>query len=175
MLKAFIPTYHSPSIYEIPIDFFSRLGIKNLLIDLDNTLSSYRDLHPSRQAAALIESWRGFGYNIVIISNNKGPRVRTYAGELDVPYLNSARKPLKSRLLNFIETHKFQLSETALIGDQLLTDCLVAHRLGITVVLTEKLVPEDQWTTRINRLIDRPLRRYYKRHRYLKNWREAYD
>ncbi len=175
MIKAFIPHYHSQSIYEIPIDFFSRIGIKNLLIDLDNTLSSYRDRHPSRRAAALIESYRRFGYNIVIISNNKGPRVSTYAEELGVPFLNSAHKPLKRRLLNFIEGHRFRLNETALIGDQLLTDCLVAHRLGILVVLTEKLVPEDQWTTRINRLIDRPLRSYYKRHKLLKNWRQAYD
>ncbi|MFA5236204.1 MAG: YqeG family HAD IIIA-type phosphatase [Bacilli bacterium] len=175
MIKAFVPTYHSQSIYEVPIDFFARQGVKNLLIDLDNTLGSYRDRHPSREAAALVESFRCFGYNMVIISNNKGRRVRTYAEELDVLYLNSAHKPLKKRLLDFIKRQGFRLNETALIGDQLLTDCLVAHRLGIKVMLTEKLVAEDQWTTRINRMIDRPLRRRYKRKGLLKNWREAYD
>ncbi len=175
MLKKLTPHYHATSIYEVPSDFYEKLGIKHLLIDLDNTLGSYRDTHPSRQACELVATLCRAGYHVIIISNNKGPRVSRYASELGVPYLSSARKPFKRRLLAFLVKQKFELAKTMLIGDQLLTDTLAAHRLGIRVLLTEKLVSEDQWTTRFNRLIDRPLRQYLRKKHRLTSWRQAYE
>jgi predicted HAD superfamily phosphohydrolase YqeG len=74
-----------------------------------------------------------------------------------------------------LEGSGFHKKDTILIGDQLLTDVFVANRLGIRVILTEKLVKEDQWTTRFNRMIDKPLRRYLKKKQKLKSWRENYD
>jgi HAD superfamily phosphatase (TIGR01668 family) len=175
MLKNFIPTYHAISVYEIPIDFYRLIGVKNILIDLDNTLGCYRDAHPSRQASELTASLREAGYRVIIISNNKGPRVSGYADNLNVPFLNSARKPSRRRIASFLEGSGFHKKDTILIGDQLLTDVFVANRLGIRVILTEKLVKEDQWTTRFNRMIDKPLRRYLKKKQKLKSWRENYD
>jgi predicted HAD superfamily phosphohydrolase YqeG len=56
-----------------------------------------------------------------------------------------------------------------------LTDTFVANRLNIRILLTEKIVKEDQWTTRFNRLIDVPLRRYLKRKHLLKPWERAHE
>lgn len=175
MFNCFRPTYHAKSIYEVPRDFYQKLGIKNLLIDLDNTLGSYRDVHPSRQASELVATLIDAGYQVLIISNNKGPRVARYADELGVQHLSSAHKPLKRRFISFLKEQRCNIQETLLIGDQLLTDSLVAHRLGIKVLLTEKLVKEDQWTTRFNRLFDRPLRAYFKRKQLLTSWRSLYE
>jgi predicted HAD superfamily phosphohydrolase YqeG len=72
-------------------------------------------------------------------------------------------------------SYGFKKNETMLVGDQLLTDVLVSHRLGIRVLLTEKLVLEDQWTTRFNRLIDAPLRRYIKKKGLLIEWKTLYE
>ena len=175
MLKKLIPTYHASTIYDIPLPFYQSLGVKTILIDLDNTLSSYRDYHPSRRACELVEQLTKYGYHVIIISNNKGPRVSSYADNLGVPYLSSARKPFIKRIRSFMDSRGFNKAKTILIGDQLLTDVLVANRLGIRVILCEKLVPEDQWTTRFNRLLDKPIRRHLKKKQQLKSWREAYE
>ncbi|HAV19719.1 MAG TPA: YqeG family HAD IIIA-type phosphatase [Firmicutes bacterium] len=175
MFKAFIPTFHATSLYEVPVDFYAKHGIKNILIDLDNTLGSYKDLHPRPQAVSQIEQLVKHGYNLLIISNNKGPRVRTYADNLGVPCLSSTRKPFKAKLRNFMKSHGFVPHETILVGDQLLTDSLVAHNLGIKMLLVEKLVKEDQWTTRFNRLFDKPLRAHFKKKKKLTHWSHAYD
>jgi len=173
MFKRFIPTYHAQSIYDVDPGFYKSVGVKNLLIDLDNTLGSYRDLHPNREAVALVSRLRTMGYNVIIISNNKPRRVSAYADNLGVPYLASAGKPFKKKLSALLNSRRMSPKETLLIGDQLLTDTVVARRLGIRIVLTEKIVKEDQWTTRFNRLLDRPIRAYLRKRQYLKEWNQA--
>ena len=63
--------------------------------------------------------------------------------------------------------------EWALIGDQLITDVSCGKKSGILTILTEPIVKEDQWTTRFNRLIDRPMRKRLKKQGKLKRWEEA--
>ena len=42
MIKArYYPSFLAASFYEIPVSFYQKLGIKNLLLDLDNTLAPY--------------------------------------------------------------------------------------------------------------------------------------
>ena len=54
MFKRFIPFAHARSIYEVPVDFFLNNGVKLLLIDLDNTLDSYRLYEPTGRAVQKI-------------------------------------------------------------------------------------------------------------------------
>lgn len=175
MCKKLIPHYYAASIYEVPLDFYKKNGLKNLLLDLDNTLDSYRASFPNQRVQNLISGLKTQGYQIVIVSNNKGPRVKKYAEALDVAYLHSARKPFAFKFKKLMAKENFIPVETILIGDQLLTDVLASKRAHIKVLLTEKLVDEDQWTTRINRVIDRPLRRKLKRQNRLRSWRNFYE
>lgn len=175
MIKKFVPTCHANSVYEVPADFYAKLGIKNILLDLDNTLVSYKDLHPSRRTMELLDGFKSAGYRVFLITNNKKKRIESFAGNADLPYIYSSRKPSRKKIARLMEEEKLKKEETMLVGDQLLTDCLAANRLGIKVLLTEKIVPEDQWTTRFNRLIDRPIRRYLKRKNLLTDWSEKYD
>ena len=83
-----------------------------------------------------------------------------------------AGKPFAGRILKEIGKRNLSKDEVMLVGDQLITDVTAGRRAGIRVVLTEKLVKEDQITTRINRLFDRPIRKYLKNRNKLKNWEE---
>ena len=58
MFKRFIPFAHANSIYEIPVDFYQQNGVTLLLIDLDNTLDSYRLYTPTERAVKLIDNLR---------------------------------------------------------------------------------------------------------------------
>ena len=61
-----------------------------------------------------------------------------------------------------------------LVGDQLMTDTLAAKGAHIRIVLTEKIVKEDQFTTHFNRLLDRPIRKHLKKKGKLLDWRIIY-
>ena len=174
MFKRFIPYAHACSVYEIPFDFYKQQGVKALIIDLDNTLDSYKSLQPSPQAIALVNGLKEIGVKPIIVSNNKEKRVKAYADQIPVAYINSARKPFAKKLKAFIAKNGLLLEEVMLVGDQLMTDVLAAKGAHIRVILTEKIVKEDQWTTHINRLFDRPIRHHLKKKGKLLDWREIY-
>ena len=171
MLKVRIPFAHAKSIYEIDGAFFTKLGVKYVLADLDNTLDSYRTKLPTKQAIELKERLAKDGIELIIVSNNTGNRVSTYANALGVRFLNSVGKPFASRLLKKLAKLNIKKEEVIMIGDQVVTDITCANRAKIKSVLTDKIVKEDQITTRFNRLFDRPLRRSLKRKNLLVDWR----
>ena len=66
MFNKFIPFAHAQSIYEVPVDFYKKQGVSVLLIDLDNTLDSYRLLTPTERAVKLIASLKETGLKVII-------------------------------------------------------------------------------------------------------------
>lgn len=163
---------HAKSIYEIEDLFYKKHGIKVLFIDLDNTLDSYKLFHPKQESIDLINSLKKNGFRVVIISNNKGFRVSSYANDLDVEYVSMAMKPFAKKINSFIETNNIDKNEVVLIGDQLVTDIGAANRANIKAILTEPIVKEDQWTTRFNRFFDKIFRKRMNKKGKLIDWRD---
>ena len=172
MYKRFVPFAHAQSIYEIDPEFFKKNGVKTLFIDLDNTLDSYKAKVPQERAINYVNSIKALGITPVIISNNRAERVGGYASALGVECLASAKKPFSRRIKNELAKRNLKNDEVMLVGDQMMTDVLAARGAKIRVVLTEKVVKEDQWTTHVNRVFDRPIRRYHRKRGNLKDWRE---
>ncbi len=172
LFKSFVPFAHASSIYEIDPEFFKRNGVKTLFIDLDNTLDSYKAKTPLEKTINYVNSLKAIDITPVIISNNRPERVCEYADALGVEYLASARKPFSKRIKRELEKRNLKPEDVMLVGDQMMTDVQAARGAKIRVVLTEKVVKEDQWTTHINRVFDRPIRRYHRKRGNLKDWRE---
>lgn len=171
MFKSFIPFAHAASIYEIDPDFYKKHGVKVLFMDLDNTLDSYRAREPKQNTIEYINKVKSSGIIPVIISNNKAKRVSGYAELAGVEFLSSAMKPFSKRLKSEIARRELKNEDVMLVGDQMMTDVLAARGAKIRVVLTEKIVKEDQWTTHINRIFDRPIRKYHRNRNNLVDWR----
>lgn len=174
MFARFIPFAHAQSIYEIPVDFFIKNNVSFLLIDLDNTLDSYRLYEPTERAVKLIDELRKAGITPIVVSNNTGKRVGSYANALGLEYISSARKPFSGRLKKFLKEKNISTEQAMFVGDQLITDVLAAKGAHLRVVLTEKIVKEDQFTTHFNRLLDRPIRRHLRKKGKLPDWRTKY-
>ena len=171
MFKKFIPFAHAKSIYEIDVDFYKRNGVTTLFMDLDNTLDSFKAREPKEETINLVKVLKENDINPIIISNNKASRVSGYANLLGVEFLSRARKPFSRKIKNEIAKRGVDKNSVMLVGDQMMTDVLAANGAKIKVVLTEKIVKEDQWTTHINRIFDRPIRKYHLRHNNLIDWR----
>lgn len=159
MLKINIPTYHAKSVYDIDPSFYKKHGYKIVLIDLDNTLDSYKTKYPSERAINLKEKLEKEGIELIIVSNNTGKRVSTYASALGVKFIPSIGKPFKWKLLKAVEQLPVKKEEILMIGDQTVTDIAAANRAKIDNVLTDKIVKEDQPTTHFNRMFDIPIRK----------------
>ena len=174
MCKRFIPYAHAKNIYEIDIDFFKFLNAKYLFMDLDNTLDSYRSMTPREDAVKLINSLRENGITPIILSNNRGPRVRGYAEKLDVECMHSVGKPFPFRIRKLLKQKGIDPNDVIMVGDQMITDVCCGNGAKIKVILTDKLVKEDQFTTHFNRFFERPYRSYCMKHGKLIDWRIRY-
>lgn len=171
MLKIHIPYAHATSVFDIDVSFFKKEKVETLLVDLDNTLDSYKILTPSKRVFELKQKLLDNGIKMMIVSNNTGKRVTTYATELGVPFISSIRKPFASKLLKKMKELNIDISTTMMVGDQTVTDIACGNRAKIKTVLTDKIVKEDQPTTHFNRLFDRPIRKALKRKNLLREWR----
>ena len=170
MFEKYIPDAYAKSIFDVDINFFIKHNFKTILVDLDNTLDSYKANSPSTRVIMLKEALATHNIEMIIISNNKERRVNPYASKLGVRYLFSTRKPFTKRLLKFMNENNISKNETIVVGDQLVTDIRMAKKAKIFCLLCDPIVKEDQWTTHFNRLIDRPIRRHLKKHKLLKSW-----
>lgn len=159
--------YHANSIYDIDPNFFVQLDIKAIICDLDNTLDQFNVLRPNSKALKLKQELQDKQVQLIIVSNNKEKRVKPYASILGTKYLFSAHKPFKKRLLKFLTANGLKKEEVIIVGDQLLTDAKLARNCNIKCILTEPLSKKEQWTTHFNRLIDKPLRKKYKKNQQL--------
>ena len=172
MLKRLIPFAHAESIYKIDLSFYKKLGIKYVFADLDNTLDSYKQATPLESAKKLKEDLEKEGIELIIVSNNRGKRVQKYSHDLGVKHWSTLAKPFAIRICKIMKKLGINKNEVIMVGDQIVTDISCANGAKIKSILTEKLVPEDQPTTRFNRLFDNPLRRKLKRKNLLKDWRQ---
>ena len=168
----FVPYCHATSIFDVDITFFKNANIKTILADLDNTLDSYKAMTPSSRVFDLKRKLEEVGIELIVVSNNKEKRVKPYASALSVRYLYSTHKPLSKRLIKFLDLNNIDKNSVLFVGDQLLTDVVMSNNAHIKVMLTEKIVKEDQWTTHFNRLIDRPIRRFLRKKNKLVDWKE---
>ena len=75
--------------------------------------------------------------------------------KLNVDVAFSSKKPLKKKYKKILEIYKFNDSEIACIGDQLLTDILGANRMGFTSILVNRIASQEVITTRINRFFEK--------------------
>lgn len=173
-MKKLIPFAHAKSLYEIEPEFFKSNNVNTLMVDLDNTLDSYKLRKPSDNAIDLINKLKASGLNIVIISNNKRDRVKEYADVLGVDFTWYTGKPFPRKINKYVKEKGLKKENIMIVGDQLMTDILAGNRAKIRTILTEKIVKEDQPTTRFNRLFDRPIRKHLNKKGLLIDWREQY-
>ena len=127
-----LPRYSFRELTDIPPDFLGRLGIRFLMIDLDNTIAAYDEHAPSDRVSRWAVEMRRRGITMHIVSNStREDRVRAFSGALGVGYVARARKPSPDGLLEAMATAGFGAAESALIGDQVFTDVIAANRAGI--------------------------------------------
>lgn len=149
-----IPTYLAQSVYVIDYNKLYANGKRVILFDLDNTLAPYDDSTPTDKQLELNKKLKEIGFRIYILSNNHQKRTKLYTTTFLVDgYLVLARKPFVYKIKPFLKKENIEITNTILIGDQLLTDIKCANKLGLDSVLVKSISRKsEKWYTRINRL-----------------------
>lgn len=149
---------------DITPEYLSRLGVRFLFSDVDNTLAPYETPEPDERIRAWLDSLKASGIQVILVSNNHPERIKLFNRTLGLPAFPDAKKPGKKVLAGVMAQLGAAPENCAFLGDQILTDVLCARNLGITLAL---LVPpiKDKLTLffRFKRALERPvIKHYYK-------------
>ena len=158
-----LPDIYQKSIYSIDYSALKDAGIKIVLFDLENTLTSYESDEPNINLKELIHEIKNIGITPVIISNARKKRIEPFKDGLTLNAAYFSLKPLKFKYKKIMKLYKAKPSEVAAIGDQLFTDILGANRLGITSILVNPISSSDFFLTKINRFFENIIISFYTR------------
>ena len=135
-LKSVLPKSYVKNIYSIDYNSLKEKGIKNLVFDIDNTIMPVNDINVTDELKNFINDLKK-EFNICILSNNNKDRVEPVKKELDVYALHKANKPNKEAYDSICKILNTDGSNTAMIGDQMLSDIVFANNYGLYSILVE--------------------------------------
>ncbi|MBO7393071.1 MAG: YqeG family HAD IIIA-type phosphatase [Abditibacteriota bacterium] len=134
----------------------AELGVKGILIDLDNTLLPWKDSVVSEEVRQWAAKVMAGGVGICLVSNTHNPRrLRKIAADMGVESIYSAWKPLRGGFKRGADILGCKLEECAAVGDQLMTDIKGGNRAGCLTVLVRPVDKKEFWGTKISRFFER--------------------
>ena len=145
----FVPDMYQKSIYYINYEELLNAGIKCLLFDLDNTCVPYEEKEPNDKLVELFNNLENMGFKIIIFSNATKKRIAPFKKKLNVDCLARAHKPSSKNFLKVLKMFNYNLSEAAIIGDQLYKDILGGNKTGIMTILVNPMSKKDMFITRL--------------------------
>jgi HAD superfamily phosphatase (TIGR01668 family) len=142
------------SILDVSLAELSRLGIRGIIIDIDNTLTEWHSPILPEGAAAWLEQAGREGIRLCFVSNNSARRARDVADKAGIPFVAKAQKPRRRSFRKAMEIMSTAPGQTAVIGDQLFTDILGGNRMGLLTILVTPISRREFFGTRLMRLVE---------------------
>lgn len=162
MLKKFYPDEYLDSTYEIDFDRLYEEGYRGIIFDVDNTLVPHGAPADDR-AQALFAHLKELGYQCMLLSNNKEPRVKMFNDAVGVSYVHRAGKPNPANYCKAMEQMGTDVSNTIFVGDQIFTDICGAKRAGIRSILVKPIHPKEEIQIVLKRFLEKVVLFFYSR------------
>lgn len=156
----FYPEAYLDSAYEIDYEGFYRKGMRGVIFDIDNTLVPH-GAPADERAIRLFGRLHEMGYQTMLLSNNKEPRVKSFAEQVQTEYLYKAGKPKRAGYRLAMEQMGTTDATTLFVGDQLFTDVWGARRSGIYSVLVKPIHPKEEIQIVLKRYLERIVLHFY--------------
>lgn len=150
---------------EVTPEICREMGIRGLICDIDNTLATYDDDDMPDAVDQWIRCMKEAGIGVAFVSNNTAERVERFIGARDIKGFPDAHKPGTKYFLAAAQAVGCADGGAAVLGDQLLTDALAAHRAGLPAIIVPPIKDRTGAFFRFKRWLERPyIRRYLKDH-----------
>lgn len=176
--KVVVPDMYAADVYSIDYDFLAKQKLYNLIFDIDNTILPVNEINVPESLIELFNKLDKKGFNILIVSNNSKERVIPVAYKLETGYLFKADKPKTCAFDKALVALDAKKENTAMIGDQMLTDIKGANEYGIYSILVDPVSNSYDIKTGTSRVLQNIMtkklekRKVFMRNNYYKNKEE---
>ena len=162
MLERLYPNVYLDSTYDIDFEQYYQDGYRAIIFDIDNTLVPH-GAPADQRAIALFKRLPALGYQTMMLSNNKEPRVKMFNQDIQVNYICDAHKPSTKNYKKAMEIMGTDVSNTVFVGDQLFTDVWGAKRAGIRNILVKPIHPKEEIQIVLKRYLEKIVLYFYQK------------
>lgn len=165
MLERLYPNVYLDSTYEIDFEQYYQDGYRAIIFDIDNTLVPH-GAPADQRAIALFKRLHALGYQTMMLSNNREPRVKMFCDAVDAEYIYKAGKPNPANYREAMKRMHTDEKNTLFVGDQIFTDVWGANKAGIYSILVKPIHPKEEIQIVLKRYLEKVVLFCYKRHMY---------
>ena len=162
MLERFYPDLYIKSAYRIDFQKYYASGYRGIIFDIDNTLVPHGAPADGR-SIELLQGLKRMGFAILLLSNNKEPRVQMFNQAVNVQYIFKAGKPGKKGYARAMEMMGTDRKSTLFVGDQLFTDVWGARNAGIFSILVQPIDKKEEIQIVLKRYLEKIVLACYRR------------
>lgn len=162
LLERFYPDESIDSAYEIDYLKLYKEGYRGVIFDIDNTLVPH-GAEADQRSVELFGRLREIGFESILLSNNKEPRVKTFNDRVHSRYIYKAGKPSVRNYRRAMELMGTTPGTTLFVGDQLFTDVWGAKKAGIRTWLVKPIHPKEEIQIVLKRRLEWIVLFFYKR------------
>jgi len=155
------PDFYYETVFLVPYEELWKKNIRGIIFDIDNTLTRFDEKQPSAKTAALLQRLESMGFRLCLVTNNTNKRLGHFSENLTLPGIANAIKPLTRGIRYAMETMGTKPANTAIIGDQVLSDIWAGKNAQITTILVRPVSEKDFLLVRLKRLAERWILRKY--------------
>lgn len=162
MLSKFYPHHEVESAYVIDYEKLYAQGFRGIVFDIDNTLVPH-GAPADERAVVLFDRLRKIGFQTMLLSNNKEPRVKMFHDGVKSPYIFKAGKPGKAGYQKAMEQMGTTPENTMFVGDQLFTDIWGAKKADMETWLVKPIHPKEEIQIVLKRYLEKIVLFFYHR------------
>ena len=160
MLERFYPDHEKDSVYKMDFEGLFVKGSRGIIFDVDNTLVPH-GAPADERAVALFERLRNIGFQSMLLSNNKEPRVKMFNDAVKSAYIYKAGKPKVAGYQKAMERMHTTPETTLFVGDQLFTDIWGAKKAGMETYLVKPIHPKEEIQIVLKRYLEKIVLHFY--------------
>ncbi len=139
----FRPTFRRRRITDITVEELTSHGVKGILLDVDNTLTTHYCPDLSDEVVVWLTTVAAAGIALTVVSNAKRHRVEPFAAKIGLSCVWLAAKPLPFGFWRGVRRLGVPRRHCLAIGDQTFTDTLGAKLAGVRVAQLEPIKLEE--------------------------------
>lgn len=162
IFEGLFPSVWLDSVYQVDFKTYYDQGYRGIIFDVDNTLVPH-GAPATEEAIAFFEKLREIGFDTMLLSNNKEPRVKSFALDVKSKYIYKADKPSRKGYEKAVADMGITKETALFVGDQLFTDVWGANRSGIYSILLKPINPKEEIQIILKRRLEAVVLYFYKK------------
>lgn len=160
-MKQLYPDEVTASIYDLDWELLSE-KYEGVIFDIDNTLVPH-GAPADERSIEFFRELKHIGFAMILLSNNKEPRVKMFGGAVGAQYIFKGGKPKRAGYLRGMEMMGTDRKTTLFVGDQLFTDVWGAKNAGIYSILVKQIDKKEEIQIVLKRYLEKIVLASYKR------------